>query len=103
MVAYFLALSCVPDPGGWVSSLPHFPLTGGCVRATIGFFDLRRLTTELHRGVYWMCMRATFSKTRLEAFSDGVIAILITIMVLEMKVPREGGSLRILFRCFRVF
>lgn len=28
------------------------------------------------------------TKTRLEAFSDGVIAIIITIMVLEMKVPR---------------
>jgi uncharacterized membrane protein len=27
-------------------------------------------------------------KSRLEAFSDGVIAIIITIMVLEMKVPR---------------
>ena len=27
------------------------------------------------------------NKSRLEAFSDGVIAILITIMVLEMKVP----------------
>jgi uncharacterized membrane protein len=27
------------------------------------------------------------SKVRLEAFSDGVIAILITIMVLELKVP----------------
>jgi uncharacterized membrane protein len=27
------------------------------------------------------------SKTRLEAFSDGVVAILITIMVLELKVP----------------
>ena len=27
------------------------------------------------------------NKTRLEAFSDGVIAILITIMVLELKVP----------------
>src|SRR5450759_5409884 len=26
-------------------------------------------------------------KTRLEAFSDGVIAVIITIMVLEMKVP----------------
>lgn len=29
------------------------------------------------------------TKTRLEAFSDGVIAILITIMVLELKVPEE--------------
>ena len=31
------------------------------------------------------------SKGRLEAFSDGVIAIIITIMVLEMKVPHGGG------------
>jgi uncharacterized membrane protein len=30
-------------------------------------------------------------KGRLEAFSDGVIAILITIMVLEMKVPHGTG------------
>jgi len=30
------------------------------------------------------------SKGRLEAFSDGVIAIIITIMVLELKVPEEG-------------
>jgi uncharacterized membrane protein len=30
---------------------------------------------------------ASMGKSRLEAFSDGVIAILITIMVLEMKVP----------------
>ncbi len=27
------------------------------------------------------------SKTRLEAFSDGVLAIIITIMVLELKIP----------------
>lgn len=27
------------------------------------------------------------STTRLEAFSDGVIAILITIMVLDLKLP----------------
>ena len=32
-------------------------------------------------------------KTRLEAFSDGVIAILITIMVLELKVPEEASWL----------
>lgn len=30
-------------------------------------------------------------KNRLEAFSDGVLAIIITIMVLEMKVPRGTG------------
>ena len=29
--------------------------------------------------------------TRLEAFSDGVIAIIITIMVLDLKVPHEGN------------
>lgn len=32
------------------------------------------------------------TKNRLEAFSDGVLAIVITIMVLEMKAP-HGGSL----------
>ena len=31
------------------------------------------------------------NKTRLEAFSDGVIAILITIMILELKIP-EGND-----------
>jgi uncharacterized membrane protein len=29
------------------------------------------------------------TKTRLEAFSDAVIAIIMTIMVLELKVPHE--------------
>jgi uncharacterized membrane protein len=33
----------------------------------------------------------TMGKGRLEAFSDGVIAIIITIMVLEMKVPHGGN------------
>lgn len=31
------------------------------------------------------------TKYRLEAFSDGVIAIIITIMVLEMRIPQGGG------------
>lgn len=34
---------------------------------------------------------ATMSSTRLEAFSDGVIAIIITIMVLELKAPHGDG------------
>ena len=35
-----------------------------------------------------------FSMSRLEAFSDGVIAVIITIMVLELKAPdaRAGSA-----------
>ena len=30
-----------------------------------------------------------FSKARLEAFSDGVVAVIITIMVLDLKAPES--------------
>lgn len=42
------------------------------------------------------------SKNRLEAFSDGVLAIIITIMVLEMKVP-HGTEWSDLFGSLPVF
>ena len=42
------------------------------------------------------------SKSRIEAFSDGVIAILITIMVLELRVP-EGADLRAIEPLLPVF
>jgi uncharacterized membrane protein len=42
------------------------------------------------------------SKSRLEAFSDGVVAILITIMVLELKVP-QGADLQALLPLGPVF
>ena len=41
-------------------------------------------------------------KNRLGAFSDGVIAILITIMVLELKVP-HGESMEALAPLIAVF
>jgi uncharacterized membrane protein len=41
-------------------------------------------------------------KNRLEAFSDGVIAIIITIMVLELRVP-EGASWQVLKPLFPKF
>lgn len=41
-------------------------------------------------------------KNRLEAFSDGVIAIIITIMVLELKVPK-GGTINALAPSIPVF
>ena len=52
---------------------------------------------------YRMHKRAAFSKNRLEAFSDGVIAIIITIMVLEIKVPHEAEHFADLRRLAPVF
>src|SRR5216117_4302147 len=45
------------------------------------------------------------TRARLEAFSDGVIAILITIMVLELKVPRgeDWQALRPLIPVFLTY
>jgi len=41
-------------------------------------------------------------KSRLEAFSDGVLAIVITIMVLELKVP-HGADFKALQNLAPVF
>lgn len=38
-----------------------------------------------------LCYQYHMTKNRLEAFSDGVLAIIITIMVLEMKAPISSG------------
>jgi len=45
------------------------------------------------------------TRNRLEAFSDGVVAILITIMVLELKVPHgtDAGALRPLLPVFLTY
>ncbi len=47
-------------------------------------------------------VRDTVTKNRLEAFSDGVLAIIITIMVLELKVP-HGEDLAALQPLLPVF
>jgi uncharacterized membrane protein len=48
---------------------------------------------------------ASFSKARVEAFSDGVMAVIITIMVLDLKAPRsaEPGALVGLWPSFAIY
>ena len=47
--------------------------------------------SEPHPSVEAPARSDSFTTARLEAFSDGVIAVIITIMVLELKVPHESG------------
>jgi TMEM175 potassium channel family protein len=49
-----------------------------------------------------MAANSGIGKNRLEAFSDGVIAIIITIMVLELKVP-HGATIEVLAPLLPVF
>jgi uncharacterized membrane protein len=65
--------------------------------------DTRSCQISAHSSILFLLRRRTacdmlanmtdtrFRTTRLEAFSDGVLAVIITIMVLELKVPREDG------------
>jgi uncharacterized membrane protein len=62
-----------------------------CKIAQIGSFG--------HCRLMW---RHALGKGRIEAFSDGVIAVIITIMVLEMKAP-HGTSLEALWPLLPVF
>ncbi|HMI06096.1 MAG TPA: TMEM175 family protein [Flavobacterium sp.] len=43
------------------------------------------------------------NKNRLEAFSDGVLAIIITIMILEIKVPGGAATFESLQKLFPIF
>jgi uncharacterized membrane protein len=84
-----------------VLSTPRF--TQG--RATYFLVDL--LVTRRCGGLYQMEVPLNtdgpvMGKSRLEAFSDGVLAIIITIMVLEMKVP-YGANLAALQPLLPVF
>ncbi len=59
------------------------------MRTSPNSFQFSPLPTHMHKG-------------RLEAFSDGVLAIIITIMVLEMKVPHSSdlGALQAILPIF---
>jgi uncharacterized membrane protein len=54
-------------------------------------YQLQHAKTHRRATVVINMSRKGLSPGRLEAFSDGVIAVIITIMVLELKVPRPAG------------
>src|ERR1700684_1540143 len=71
------------------------PAAGRGGRRTLGPLPRRESTKNL---IHIICTTGDRMGTnRLEAFSDGVIAVIITIMVLELKVPRDTtlASLRV--------
>ena len=61
--------------------------------ARAGLIGARRrcLLRETARGFKVAEAEGTFSRARVEAFSDGVIAVIITIMVLDLKAPASAA------------
>src|SRR5207249_3925949 len=57
-----------------------------------GAADLPRHIRRASRGCRLPVVEVRMTKGRLEAFSDGVIAVIITIMVLELKVPHGAEA-----------
>jgi hypothetical protein len=49
--------------------------------------DIIAVASDPRKDEGWCGLQRPMNKSRLEAFSDGVLAIIITIMVLELKVP----------------
>jgi hypothetical protein len=49
--------------------------------------------------------QSSFSKARVEAFSDGVMAVIITIMVLDLRAPKSSdpGALVALWPSFAIY
>jgi hypothetical protein len=82
-------------------------MPGWAVRENNSYGSLRGLDLVVHARIevaFTLGRRSApiqpMGKSRLEAFSDGVIAIIITIMVLELKAPHEASldALRPLMR-----
>src|SRR6516162_3704592 len=96
---YYTCISSylTPAAGSWLAhpytSRLHLTARGRATPHAERFAD-----AELHyrRRAQRTRRNDTMEKERLLAFTDGVIAVIITIMVLEMKVPQDAsrGSLR---------
>src|SRR5947209_1082437 len=85
-----IARGSTPNGSTWVA-----------MRSCYNTNNTRACNHSRHAATLW-CWTGRMGTGRLEAFSDGVIAIIITIMVLEMKVPR-GDSLADLLPVLPVF
>src|SRR5262245_25501055 len=86
--------ACVRRPAGlWCHSrlspiaAPHPAASSSRPAAAMVVAGMVIVSMTPSNGVVSSRTGGPVSKTRLEAFSDGVIAIIITIMVLELKVP----------------
>src|SRR5256885_2389589 len=82
---------CAPEPK---AKAPAISLRSGRARMRADARKYRRAGSPGNSPPIFSLGRRTagardMTKGRLEAFTDGVIAVIITIMVLELKVPRD--------------
>jgi uncharacterized membrane protein len=72
------------------------------VRDLVSYLQTQLSQPRLHAGRTIEVAVSTMTKGRLEAFTDGVVAIIITIMVLEIKVP-HGADMETLKAALPIF
>ena len=89
VVPAFLFSDAKPRGASFAPSFPQVLTTNDSLRPVLRL-SISSVPPVCAEGEVLMSSSEGFSKSRVEAFSDGVMAVILTIMVLDLRAPRSG-------------